>query len=374
MAIERWNDAYLESMRSVGDPPADEVITAVIQAHGVNQLNQTMKNLVQNDELIPADLPICVQNYLNEEAILPSWVDFERIKRGEQFFLKHWSNAITILFCASLPNAYSARKGAEVLYLTQRLTGHVHRRIFETAQFVLDVMAEGGIGQNGRGVRTAQKVRLIHAATRYYILNRPEWRNKWDNRWGVPINQEDLAGTLMTFSIQILLGLEKFGIEMSAEEKEDYLYAWRAIGFVLGVDPELIPQDVAEATWLAETIFQRQEAPSEAGQALTAALLEFMQNQLPFHFANGLPATIMRHCIEPETADALNVPQSDWTTLLLNAEEAFLSIVGHTLSHHQKIAQLFEAFSQALIQSLIDLERGGSRTNFTIPSGLRERI
>ena len=250
----------------------------------------------------------------------------------------------------------------------------MHRRIFETAQFVLDVMAEGGIGINGRGVRSAQKVRLIHAATRYYILNVPEWKEKWDMDWGVPINQEDLAGTLMTFSIQILIGLEKFGFDLADDEKEDYLYAWRAIGFVLGVDPNLIPQDVEEATWLAEKIFDRQRAESEAGIALTSALLDFMQDQLPTKILDGLPATIMRHCIDKETADILRVPKLDWTTLLFEAGEHLLQLFDAELSHIELVTSLFELFSQKLVQTLIDLERGGNRTNFTIPDGLRVTI
>jgi hypothetical protein len=53
---------------------------------------------------------------------------------------------------------------------THRLINHPFRRIVETAQFVLDVMAPDGLGHSGRGVRSAQKVRLMHAAIRHLIL------------------------------------------------------------------------------------------------------------------------------------------------------------------------------------------------------------
>ena len=370
----KWRDSYLESMRMVGDPPADEVITAVIQDHGVDRLHAMMKSLVQNDDIVPEEMPDKVYTFLTEVAILPDDIDLLKIQQGENFFSCHWPNMVTILFCASLPNAYSARKGAQVLYLTQRLTKHVHRRIFETAQFVLDVLAPGGLRENGRGLRSAQKVRLIHAATRYMILNLPEWRDQWNMDWGVPINQEDLAGTLMTFSIQILLGLKKFGISMSPEDEEAYLYIWRMIGPVLGVASELIPDNVDEAAELAEAIFKRQTAASEAGVQLTAALLDFMQNQLPGHAFDGLPATIIRHCIDEQTADFLAVPKSDWTAVLLKAEESFFQFVEKEAEEHKWISQLFDGYSQALVQTLINIERGGNRTNFTIPDSLREMI
>src|SRR5262245_15657081 len=74
---------------------------------------------------------------------------------------------IMTLFCYGLPSCYAAAKGVQVLALTTRLFSNPTRRVIETAQMVVDVMAPGGLAARGRGIRTAQKVRLMHAAVRY---------------------------------------------------------------------------------------------------------------------------------------------------------------------------------------------------------------
>ncbi len=61
------------------------------------------------------------------------------------------------------------------------------RCVFETAQLVVDGMTEGGLEPHAQGVRTAQKVRLMHAATRYMFRHDPE--DQWDaHALGQPIN------------------------------------------------------------------------------------------------------------------------------------------------------------------------------------------
>src|SRR6201999_3276000 len=110
------------------------------------------------------------------------------------------------LLCKSLPEAYACAKGAQVLYRTGRLTDQdgtmrtFTRRLMETSQFVVNVCIPGGLEPNGKGIVTSQKVRLIHAAIRYFIK-----KGEWDvATLGEPINQEDMAGTLQSFSTLIL--------------------------------------------------------------------------------------------------------------------------------------------------------------------------
>lgn len=53
---------------------------------------------------------------------------------------------------------------------------------------------------------------------------------------GVPINQEDMAATLLAFSINALDGVEFVGgMAVPKQDQEDYLALWRYIGWILGV-------------------------------------------------------------------------------------------------------------------------------------------
>src|SRR5690606_21151437 len=143
--------------------------------------------------------------------------DQAAIAPGQELFAEHGPLILMCLGHYSLPAAYAAAKGVEVLHRTAYLEKRPAKRLFETTQMVIDVMSPGGLAAAGRGVRTAQKVRLMHAMVRHLIQHDPE--QPWDASLGVPINQEDLAGTLMTFSWLTLDGLAKLGVHPPLEAR-----------------------------------------------------------------------------------------------------------------------------------------------------------
>ena len=361
-------------MRDMGDPLADQVIASVVDQHRITAVNEMMASLIKNADIVPEHMPPAVRDYLQDTAHLPDWADPETLRRGEIFFELNWPIVTTLLLCASLPSTYCYWRGAQVLRLTQRLTKDVHRRIFETAQFLLDVMAPGGLGPNGRGIRAAQKVRLLHACIRHYIQTVPEWRDQWQEEWGTPINQEDMAGTLMAFSAQILVGMRRFRIPVTAEDEEAYLHGWKVIGHVMGVDPRLLPTDVADAYDLALTVLDRQRGRSEAGVELTRDLLEFLQSYMPSRLLSGFPATIIRQSVEPGVAEILGVPPANGTLILLRIELALMRIIDRYESDHPGVSRLLARYSQRMVESLVGIERGGKRPPFQIPSSLRDSI
>lgn len=69
-------------------------------------------------------------------------------------------------------------------------------------------------------------------------LLRRKGKKEWDReRYGVPINQEDMAATLLAFSTNAIVGVQFVaGVGMSRREEEDYLALWRYIGWLLGVE------------------------------------------------------------------------------------------------------------------------------------------
>src|SRR3972149_1898554 len=184
MTVNHWPDSFLDAMREIGDPPADAVIAAVIDSGQTDAVNRMMRSLVENDDLVPADLPEIVRGYLDQSGTLPAWADPTLIDRGQQAFLLHAPEIVLLLFYSSLPRAYAAKKGAQVLHMTRRLIGsYAWRRIIETAQFLADVAPPGGLGPGRHGIRSAQKGRLMHAAIRHYILHDPTWRDQWNMDW-----------------------------------------------------------------------------------------------------------------------------------------------------------------------------------------------
>ena len=362
----RWNDAQLDAMRQAQDPVADPVVAALFAAGQVNAVNGLMQTLVENDGLPPDALPASVSAYLAATAGLPEWADPAKIAAGERVFWRYGPAIIAALTCYALPFCYAGRKGVQVLALTARLTSNPERRVIETAQMVVDVMRPGGLGAVGSGIRTAQKVRLMHAAVRLLIAQYPGWKPEFN----LPINQEDIAGTLLSFSSITLDGLERLGYALSTEEMEGYLHAWKVVGHILGIRPEMLPIDNADAGALAARIAARQFAACEEGQYMTRALVQMLQHVVPGDLFDAVPEVLMRYFLGDRTADLLAVAPGHAAEILLGPLQLLVHTESTLMRSSSELARLHERFGRALIEGIVLVGRGGKRIPFTVPTEL----
>ncbi|MFD3450533.1 oxygenase MpaB family protein [Microbacteriaceae bacterium 4G12] len=162
-----------------------------------------MKQLINNDQSYPGELPDNIENWLKDTAYCPEGVDWARMRNATDLFREHGIAITLLLATGSLVYCYAARKGVKVLTFSYRLGQNAYSRIAETGQFVLHVMAPGGLESEGQGIKAIQKVRLMHSAIRHLIQQTDRWDEKEN---GIPICQEDLLGTLLTFSSVIIDG------------------------------------------------------------------------------------------------------------------------------------------------------------------------
>jgi hypothetical protein len=361
-------------MRSVGDPIADAVITQLFEDGGTVVVNDLMRKLIENDGLPPEQLPPIVRDYLESTADVRG-LDSQNVALGEKLFGRLGPEMLAVLGFYGLPMDYAAGKGVQVLYRTAYLAKRPLRRVLETTQMVVDVMARGGLGPHGKGVITAQKVRLMHAAVRHLIQH--DSKAPWDTaELGMPINQEDLAGTLMTFAYIVLAGLERLGFEVSEVEREAYFQCWMVIGRIMGVREDLIPANVALGRSLAWQIFQAQGLATTQGQDLASALIKGYQQLLP-HPLHGMPASMMHFFLQPEAltgrniAEMLRVPPPDWTlgvTRFAVGVDEFLAKhgIGNPLA-----SEMAGMVGRELINGFLHVERA-NRAPFSIPTDLQE--
>jgi hypothetical protein len=374
----RWSDALLDRMRELGDPVADTPVAAVLERGGVDAVNAMMQTLVRVDQPAPEALPDEIRAYLAETLPLPDWADMGKIKRGQQLFETWGLEIACCLFCASLPSAYAAANGVKVLYLTARLDTDARRRVMETGQFLIDVATVGGLDENGKGRRAIQRVRLMHAAVRHLIKARNELTpGMWHPDRGTPINQEDLAGTRMSFSYVFSDPMRRLGVRVPAKDVEAYLHLWNVIGHLLGLRDELLVHDIADATALVDTIRRRQFEASAEGQELTRALLGLMDELTPVHRFDGTIPPLIRHLIGDETADLLLVPKSDIADhlgpLARIAKWFFVHVLGQIerdLPRYRLASRMAAPFGRDLLDAGFKLERGGDRAPFDIPDQL----
>ena len=360
-----WTNAFLDEMRTIGDPEADQAMAVVFEEGGrqAQAVLDVIESLVKNSDPTPDNLPRALHAYLEKTSRVPPPV-LPNVKLGEDAFADHGPEIFCLLACYSLPAAYGARKGAQVLARTGQITERAHQRLMLTSQMVLDVMRPGGLAANGRGIRTAQKVRLMHAAVRHLLLN--STRSAWDlNDFGFPINQEDMAGTLMTFSYHILHGLDQLGLPFTPEEQEAYLQSWQAVGHLMGVRPELIPRTVADAKQLTAIIEARQIAPSPEGKQLLQATLQMMDHASP-KFTHGIPPAVMRYLLPPNVSDFLAVPHSTVHKWVLATMIGFARTIDTLTRRRRWRAAVFRTVTVHLVQWMLDLELGRP-ARFEIP-------
>lgn len=365
----RWTDTLLDAARRRGDPPADAVVAALFAHGGPNAVRGFMGQLVTNDELVTAHLPVSLADYLAATAVIDTR-DADTIAAGERVFATHGPEILVVLCCSSLPSSYSARKGVQVLHRTAYLAKRPTRRLFETAQMIIDVMSPGGLGPTGRGLRTVQKVRLMHAAIRHLIQH--DAAAPWPlDDYGLPINQEDLLGTLMTFSWLIVSGLARLGVPLTPTEAQAYTAAWLHVGALMGIEPALLPATVAETERLTDTIERRQVAASPEGRDMTRALLGMMSDNLPPRLGD-LPPALLREFLPAEVADGLGVKRVPLAEALVSAADhlvrPFERLVDRAAGQHVAL----RVFAIRLLQWMESVELGDQRARFTVPDSLSE--
>ena len=365
-----WTDPFLDSMRQTGDPPADAVVAELFAggATVVQAVNYLMRDLVENDDLPSRALPQHVRDYF-QACSLPAWADPARLALGVDVFQRFGPLVILLLNAYSLPLCYAGRKGVQVLARSERLHSNPKRRIIETAQMIIDVMSPGGLdpASRGAGLRSAQKVRLMHATIRHLVGEDPSW----DPAFDLPINQEDLAGTLCAFSTAVLDGLARLDVDLSRAEIDAYMHTWNVVGHVMGVREELLPANFAEGRALSDRIAERCFEACPEGQMMNRALLEMMAEMVPGTALDGVPAQFVRHFVGDAVADMLAVPDRGESPLL-RAWQVFGRVSDDATDRSLVVRQLARRFSGLFIDGLMLANRGGQRLPFNIPTELRQ--
>ncbi|MFC5409515.1 oxygenase MpaB family protein [Larkinella bovis] len=297
-----FSEDLLDRSRQQGDPAADAVLAAVAAEGGREKIGLLMRWLANPDDLNATDQHPSVRDFVETQVRLPTWLDYRRMETAMRFFSKNEVAVELVLGCYSLPYCYAGADGARVLWQSQRIHNDTRKRLEETGAWFFRIMKPRN-WENGKAVAHTLKIRLLHAAVRWFTLQSSQWQMDW----GYPINQEDMAATNLAFSYIVIRGLRKGAVLMTDEEEDAYLHLINVTGYLLGVSEELLPQNRREAFHLERAIVRRQFRPSEQGMGLTRSLLAALETMSPPALRN-LPAAQMRFLLGDELADLLGVP------------------------------------------------------------------
>ena len=398
MSSERWSDDYLEKMKFTIDPLADNAVRELFEKNEIEEVNKLLQILIVDDKPPPEDLPQVVKEYLDATNKAPDWADSKLILEAQNLYLEYGLSIGITLFCASLTECYTQGKQVIPLWLTQQLVTHVHRRLMETTTMIMDVMSPGGMDPEGHGVRSAQRVRLMHAAIRHLVLHDSEplpgtedtngkqfhevlLSHTWDKTLGMPINQEMMAFTLLTFSYVTLRSLDILGIALTDRKKEAYLHTWNVVGHYMGVYEELLAHNMDEAEQLFEKIMSRNRGASRYSLDLTSSLVDYVGKTLKdssrlirvLHLYS-IPKMLMVELLSRGTPRLLGIRLSWTERLALLPLWIVMRVIGKSES---RLYQLFpftrkigEWTTRKLYTQMVKQDRGGKRGIFNIPDHL----
>lgn len=400
----RWSDVRLERMRTIMDPPADQAATALFESHNIRGVTKILDFLARNDASVDMEvdgfqLPQALKDYFNDLSHFQFNVEEKAMLDRASDLFELYGPVITLgLGVRSLLKQYAATKATNVLRMTTLLTDFTDRRITETFQFVLDVMQKGWYEPDKRGIRSIQKLRLIHALIRFRIKHgmTPQSEDVWDLAWGEPINQEDMIFANQTFSVEVLQGLEQAGIRLNGYQMDDYFGAWKLIGKALGVDPELEPENFKEGVILQQKIYDRQfTLPNDNGPPLAKALIDFFVDVIPFEVTEKSVVTIIKFFNGPENYAILekhlkinldDAPDNFHKHVhqdLRAVDEEWQQIQGiHTMTDEDLTEgnypdfigeKILEFFSNKVLRAIFARKRGSKSTSFQIDDGLANK-
>lgn len=307
----------LDRWQYVGDSAADAVVAELASLRRPVRLEEVEAGA-------RLGRPAC-RAFLKEATQVPSWVDWGDIERGRRLFVRTHVLSSAALLLGGMVESYTNPGIAEVLTHSGRLIESSRRRIIETGQMVFDTHLPHGLRPWASGWRTLLQIRLLHAHIRHHLRARTAPGDP------VPIDQEQSAYTMLMFDVGVAQGLAQLGVNWNAEERRLHHHFWRLAGWLLGVDPMLLPPHFEQAAQLRDDIRQRHFHVGDQARALTHALVAGVERQPPFFLPRSTLYGLARRLHGEEISDQLELPRSRLQSGLFSALRAPFGGLGEAL-------------------------------------------
>ena len=242
-------------------------------------------------------LPSLFKDYFEQNQCLPSWIDWDKVELVHVLYKNIGAEYASALILSALPIGYSSLSIVKLLsktgYLASNKKTGTAKRLLETAQFLFNMMTEDCFERNSVGMKHILKVRFIHAMVRFHLK-----KHSWDiSKYGLAINQEDMALTILTFSLGAIKGLERMNIPLTLEQKDAIVHFWALVGHLIGVQKTINPLAYASGDKYYEYLLLKQAKQCPEGIELTRCLADFVRASLPSYWLPKWTDYTMRYLI-----------------------------------------------------------------------------
>lgn len=252
------------------DSLADEVVKDTYLKLGYAEASLLITNALNNGITNTDNAPESLKALFREVDAIPDWLNFELINYGTDFCNRSSDLGLMVLRNYSLMSGYRSTPINKPLIFTGALKKGAAKRLEETTEFWINITGKDALKRNEIGFKSIIKIRLLHSYSRLMILQKADWNAK---DWGQPLNFWDMLATNLGFSLIFLDGLRKLNFNPSENEVAGLFHFWKYVGFLLGIDPKLLPDTEEQAILsLYEWSISQMDADEET-QTLAIALM-----------------------------------------------------------------------------------------------------
>lgn len=262
---------------TVGDEPMDRLVDWMSSA-GMAQMRPLFeKALTEGIDNVP-DAPEPLREFFIGVERIPDWVDPEKLRKGQRALARGGADGMSIARDVSLLGGYQFSGFNKTLLRTGALEKGSNKRFAETMQWAMDVISDGGLAPLGVGYRSTLHVRLIHAFVRRHVSAMPDWRA---DEWGLPVNQTDMAATLVGALVAPPVASLAMGIIPAPGELDAIAHLTRYVGWLIGVEDEWLPHSFRDSIRVLYHTSTALAVPDETTQQLSVPMA---QDPLSWHY------------------------------------------------------------------------------------------
>lgn len=265
---EQWQQ--LGADLTAGDEPMDRLLVWMKQT-GTGQAKGLFDQAARDGiDSVPA-APEPLREFFTVVERAPDWVDWDRVRRGQRALRAAGADGIYLARDVSLLGGYQFSAFNKTLLRTGALEKGSNQRFAETYKWALDTITENGLERNGVGYQSTLRVRLIHAFVRSHVAALPDWQA---DDWGLPVNQTDMAATLLGTFIAPAAGGLGLGIILSRHDLDDIAHFTRYVGWLIGVQERWLPLSFRDGVRGLYHALAALSAPDESSRQLAVPMID----------------------------------------------------------------------------------------------------
>jgi len=254
----------------VGDEPMDDLVEWMFTS-GSKQLRPIFdRALIEGIDNVP-EAPERLRQFFVEVETTPEWVNPDMLAVGQRALRRGGADGMYVARDVALLGGYQFAGFNQTLLRTGALEKGSNQRFAETMQWAMDVIAIGGLDRLGSGYRSTVRVRFVHAMVRRHVAAMPDWRTA---EWGVPVNQTDMAATLVGALVAPVVGTMAMGTVMTPHELTCIAHLTRYVGWLMGVQDEWLPRSFRDAIRILFHTSTALSTPDETTRQLSVPMAE----------------------------------------------------------------------------------------------------